>query len=65
LRYLAYPPGGTYRERYAAMSEAQKAQARWRSMKLNGFFLTFADMKPKRGKRIRTREPGSRDERSA
>jgi hypothetical protein len=50
IRYLARPLGGTYKERYEAMSPAEKEDARWRKTKLNGFFLTFADMKqrPKR-----------------
>jgi hypothetical protein len=64
-RYLTQPSGASYRERYEAMSEEQKAQERWRSMKLNGVFLAFADMKPRRGKRTPSREPGSRDKRSA
>jgi hypothetical protein len=44
-------PGKSYRERYAAMSDEEKAQERWRSMKRNGVFLTFADLKERRGKR--------------
>jgi hypothetical protein len=45
FRYLTYPPGGTFSERYEAMSEQEKAQERRRSAKRNGFFLAFVDMK--------------------
>ncbi len=54
-RYLTKPIGGTYRERYEAMSPAEKEQARWRSMKLNGFFLAFADLKRRPGPRPKRR----------
>jgi hypothetical protein len=50
-RYLAGGPGGSYRERYRAMSPAKKEAARWQSIRRNGFFLTFADMKRTRPKR--------------
>ena len=54
-RYLAYPPGAAFRERYEAMSENEKARERWRSMKRNGWFLAFVDMKPRRGKQPTSR----------
>lgn len=53
LRYLTRPLGGTFRERYEAMPDEQKAQERWRSVKRNGFFLAFADLKPRREQRGR------------
>jgi hypothetical protein len=51
VRYLAGTSEGGYRERYRAMSPAEKEAARWQSIKRNGFFLTFADMKRTRPKR--------------
>ncbi|HST32054.1 MAG TPA: hypothetical protein VLJ80_00915 [Solirubrobacteraceae bacterium] len=50
-RYLLAASGGSYRERYARMSPAEKEVERWRSMKRNGLFLAFVDMKTKRRKK--------------
>jgi hypothetical protein len=40
-RYLVVPPGGTYEQRYNAMTAAEQEQQRWQSPRRNGFFLTF------------------------
>jgi len=45
FRYLTQPPAGGYQARYDAMSPEHKEQERRRSMKRNGLFLAFANLK--------------------
>jgi hypothetical protein len=49
-RYLVTPRGGTYEQRYNAMPPAEQEQERWRSVRRNGLFLTFVNMKPPKRK---------------
>jgi hypothetical protein len=41
----------SYREKYDAMSPVEKEAARWQSMKRNGLFLTFVNLKPSKRRR--------------
>jgi hypothetical protein len=48
-RYLIRPPNDDARKRFEAMTPQEKEQRRWQSVRRQGLFLTFVDMKP-RGK---------------
>jgi hypothetical protein len=43
--------GGSYPQRYDAMPPAEKEAERWQSLKRNGLFLTFVNVKPRRSSR--------------
>lgn len=49
-RYLAVPPGGTFQQRYDALEPAEKERERWQSMRRNGLFLTFVNIRPPKRK---------------
>jgi hypothetical protein len=50
-RYLVRPPNDDARERFEAMTPEEKEQRRWQSVRRQGLFLTFVDMKPPGPKR--------------
>jgi hypothetical protein len=49
-RYIAAHPGGSYEQRFNAMTPAEQEQERARSLKRSGLFLAFVNMRPSKRK---------------